>query len=201
MQKLTKLFESLESRGYGVMDDALPRSLTERLLTECQKSWQDGAFQEANIGRGSTKSRANDIRGDSILWFEPGFVGSAAAEFMIWAAELRAFLNERYFLGLKSEEFHFARYPVGKCYQKHLDQHRGHSERQISLVLYLNPLWSESDGGQLRLFSSENANLELDVVLPKMGRLVLFQSDLVPHEVSLCFQIRWSLTGWFRNDF
>ncbi|RYZ69438.1 MAG: 2OG-Fe(II) oxygenase, partial [Proteobacteria bacterium] len=114
---------------------------------------------------------------------------------------VRAALNERYFLGLRREEFHFARYPVGKGYAKHLDQHRGQTERRISLVLYLNPEWSATDGGQLRLFSSEDEMQEVTMITPQWGRLVLFRSDLVPHEVLPCFQIRWSLTGWFRTDF
>src|SRR3546814_5029992 len=32
------------------------------------------------------------------------------------------------------------------------------------------------------------------------GRLVVFRSDLIPHEVMPCSQPRWSLTGWFRSD-
>jgi len=32
------------------------------------------------------------------------------------------------------------------------------------------------------------------------ARLVIFRSDLIPHEVLPCRQARWSLTGWLRSD-
>ena len=194
MQILSGLFEQLETHGWGTCEEALPADLLEELSRDCQKSWQSGAFHDAHIGRGSEKSRVTEIRGDSICWLEDH-------RFMTWAAELRKALNERYFLGLRREEFHFARYPAGKGYQKHMDQHRDQTDRRVSLVLYLNPDWSEKDGGQLRLFSADDANLEVATITPQWGRLVLFRSDMIPHEVLPCFPIRWSLTGWFRTDF
>jgi SM-20-related protein len=199
MHTLEKLFLSLEEHGWATADEAVPAKLVADLLLECQKSWQEGLFHEAHIGRGEEKSRHEDIRGDSILWLNNG-QNAAAAEFLLWAAELRRALNERYFLGLRQEEFHFARYPVGKGYRKHLDQHRGRGERKISLVLYLNPQWGPADGGELCLDPGPLSAGAPEKIRPQGGRLVLFRSDLIPHEVLPCFQVRWSLTGWFRTD-
>jgi SM-20-related protein len=192
------LFKSLETQGWACADDLLPANLVSALTEKCQKSWQEGLFREAHIGRGTEKSRHSEIRGDSILWLDSS---PAALGFLEWAAQFRRELNQRYFLGLQSEEFHFARYPVGKGYQKHMDQHRGQSQRKISLVLYLNPQWSENDGGELVLYSPEDEKQMTKKILPRWGRLVVFRSDLIPHEVLPCIQIRWSLTGWFRTDF
>lgn len=201
MQNFSSLFGDLENQGWGVADAALPAGLADGLLQECQRSWQAGAFHEAHVGRGAGKNLSTVIRGDSILWLETENAQQYVNEFFAWAADLRSALNQRYFLGLKSEEFHFARYPAGNGYQKHLDQHRGQNERKISLVLYLNPDWKDADGGQLRLFSPDDPDKEVALISPRMGRLVLFKSDVVPHEVLPCFQIRSSLTGWYRTDF
>jgi SM-20-related protein len=205
MDSREKLFQSLEKQGWAWADDVVPADLVRDLFTECQKSWQAGLFREAHIGRGPEKGAHSDIRGDSILWLNSEQSTSASQRFLQWAQKLRQELNQRYYLGLKSEEFHFAQYPEGKGYQKHLDQHRGQNQRKISLVLYLNPQWGPADGGELCLYSAADDifadSLETQRIRPRGGRLVLFRSDLVPHEVLPCFQIRWSLTGWFRTDF
>jgi len=200
MQCQYSLFQSLEQNGWAFSDDCIPREWVHELLVECQKSWDEGLFQEAHIGRGQEKNRHEEIRGDSILWLNNEQSLSAQSKFAHWAMEFRQELNQRYFLGLHSEEFHFARYPVGKGYQKHVDQHRGTQSRKISLVLYLNPSWSTADSGELCIYSSEKPSLETQRILPQPGRLVIFRSDLIPHEVLPCFQTRWSLTGWFRTD-
>jgi len=193
------LFESLEKNGWAFADDVVPADLVQKLFSECQKSWQSGLFHEAHIGRGQSKNLDSEIRGDSILWLNSE-QSHAAQQFLQWAAEFRHELNQRYFLGLNSEEFHFARYPAGKGYQKHVDQHRGTQARKISLVLYLNSSWGPQDGGELCIYDAENDSREVQRILPKGGRLVIFRSDLIPHAVLPCFQTRWSLTGWFRTD-
>ncbi|HAJ18613.1 MAG TPA: hypothetical protein DCL95_00870 [Rhodospirillaceae bacterium] len=38
-------------------------------------------------------------------------------------------------------------------------------------------------------------------LIPAPGRLVVFRSDLVWHEVLPGRKPRWSLTGWLRDDF
>lgn len=200
MNSRESLFHSLEQNDWAVSDDIMPKDLVQALFSECQKSWQSGLFKEAHIGRGEGKNLNAEIRGDSILWLNSEQNESASQRFLQWAAELRQEMNQRYFLGLRSEEFHFARYPVGKGYQKHIDQHRGTSARKISLVLYLNPSWGAEDGGELCIFNPQNENTEIQRVRPQGGRLVLFRSDLIPHVVLPCFQTRWSLTGWFRTD-
>lgn len=200
MQSRESLFQSLEQNGWAFSDEVLPENLEQELFLECQKSWQEGLFKEAHIGRGNEKTLNSEIRGDAILWLKTEQPPPASQRFLQWAAELRQEMNERYFLGLRSEEFHFARYPEGKGYQKHIDQHRGSQFRKITLVLYLNPSWGAQDGGELCIYSPENESLEIQRILPQGGRVILFRSDLIPHAVLPCFQTRWSLTGWFRTD-
>jgi SM-20-related protein len=198
MNSLDLLFTSLEDRGWAWGDDLLPQELPAELMAECQKQWQDHRFHPAHIGRDSAKALRPDIRGDSICWLEP--TSQTVQSFLQWTLALRQSLNQRYYLGLNSDEFHFARYPAGTGYQKHLDQPRGPSPRKISLVLYLNPEWSSQNGGELVIYSPQDPETRMATVLPAPGRLVLFRSDVIPHEVLPCFQTRWSLTGWFRAE-
>jgi SM-20-related protein len=192
--------QSLEVNGWAVADGLLPKPLTERLATEAETLWSAGRFHPARIGRGAGTTLQSEIRGDSICWLDPAQQNpdefAAVHDFLHWARGFRDALNERYFLGLNSQEFHFARYPAGRGYARHLDQHAGTRARKISLVLYLNSIWHEADGGEL-VMDTDSGEVR---VLPTFGRIVVFRSDLIAHEVLPCFQTRWSLTGWFRTE-
>jgi hypothetical protein len=56
MQSRETLFETLEEKGWAFSDDIVPKELVAELLLECQKSWQDGLFRDAHIGRGQSKN-------------------------------------------------------------------------------------------------------------------------------------------------
>ncbi|MGB6104162.1 MAG: 2OG-Fe(II) oxygenase [Pusillimonas sp.] len=200
MAPTEQLIETLADQGWVVSDGFLDSSLRHTLYTQCTEAWASGAFRQAGIGHRATQVLNPAIRGDAICWLEAGAKDQAGSHFLEWAAVLRHELNRQLYAGLNSAEFHFARYPVGHGYKKHLDQHKGQPHRKISLVLYLNPQWSDADQGELCLYAPGEENQELTRILPQPGRLVLFRSDLFPHEVLPCAQIRWSLTGWFRSD-
>lgn len=99
-------------------------------------------------------------------------------------------------LGLEDFESHFALYPPGAFYLKHVDRFRDDDRRMVSAVLYLNDDWLPEHGGQLRMYLDES--LEQDVV-PNGGCLVVFLSGDIPHEVLPATRDRLSLTGWFRR--
>jgi SM-20-related protein len=194
------VFQSLEQFGWAVSDDLAPAGLAPRLYAECRAQWEAGRFRPAEVGRGPHQARRNAIRGDSIHWLEPGSTGPAGGEFLAWIAGLRAALNQAFFLGLNSEEFHFARYPAGAGYTRHVDQHRGGTARKVSITLYLSPDWPADGGGELRLYTQESDEAPAATVLPVQGRMAMFLSDRVPHDVRPGTQPRWSLTGWLRTD-
>lgn len=109
---------------------------------------------------------------------------------------LRQAINQGLFLGLEDFECHFALYPPGAFYKRHLDRFRDDDRRMVSAVLYLNEGWQPEDGGQLRMFL--DGDREHDVQ-PRAGTLVVFLSGDVPHEVLPAGRERLSLTGWFRR--
>jgi SM-20-related protein len=115
-------------------------------------------------------------------------------------AQFREVLNERFDMGLRSQEFHFARYDAGAGYRKHIDQHRGSDHRKVSIVLYLNADWDDADGGELCLYDPYHPDAEIGRFPPMGGRLAVFVSGVMPHEVLPARAVRWSLTGWLRTD-
>ncbi|MFW7340830.1 2OG-Fe(II) oxygenase [Pollutimonas sp. H1-120] len=200
MHQREQLLESLADQGWAVSDGLIDAHLCHRLREQCRQTWEQGGFRPAGVGHGRKLALHTDIRGDSICWIEPQLAESATLEFLQWADVFRRDLNRTFYTGLTNTEFHFARYPEGHRYRKHMDQHQGQSQRKISLVLYLNSEWSETDHGELCLYSPRDENTIIERVLPMPGRLAVFRSDLIPHEVMPCAQPRWSLAGWFRSD-
>jgi SM-20-related protein len=110
---------------------------------------------------------------------------------------LRAALNAATLLGLHDFEGHYALYPAGASYARHVDNFRGGSDRLVSLVLYLNQDWTDTDGGELCLYPGE-APAPVRVA-PQAGTLMCFLSEGMPHEVRPAKRDRLSLTGWFRR--
>lgn len=228
MGSLDVLFQSLEDHGWASSDSIVPPSLTQSLYSHAHQLWQQGFFRPASVGRLGGLVHDPDIRGDAICWLEETSPDTPIAKFRTWAEQLRTDLNRGFFLGLRSAEFHFARYEPGRGYARHVDQHVGSEARKISLVLYLNEEWEPDDGGELCLYKEEAivkpqpetspapdgdtapataqvatpASTEEPVLklLPQAGRLVLFRSDKIPHEVLPAGRVRWSLTGWYRDD-
>ena len=135
------------------------------------------------------------IRGDRIQWLEPG-QAEPCDRYLGLMDELRVALNRALFLGLEDFECHFALYPPGAFYQKHLDRFRDDDRRCVSAVLYLNDDWLPEHAGELRLYFADGSH---DDVPPLGGSLVLFLSGEFPHEVLPAHRERLSLTGWFRR--
>jgi SM-20-related protein len=147
------------------------------------------------VGRGAFSEIREGIRGDHIQWLEPGQAESCDS-YLGLMDSLREAMNRGLFLGLEDFESHFALYPPGAFYLKHVDRFRDDDRRMVSAVIYLNDAWLPEHGGQLRMYLDEG--VEHDVV-PTGGCLVVFLSGDVPHEVLPATRERLSLTGWFRR--
>ena len=192
---LPQIIDDLAARGWSRLDNVLPASLTHELAEECRKRARAGALNPAGVGRGQGLAVREGIRGDSIQWLEHG--QSAPSDGYLQAMdELRSALNQAFYLGLEDFECHFACYPPGAFYQKHLDRFRDDDRRTVTAVYYLNEAWQTEHGGALRLYLADETELD---VLPSAGTLVLFISAELPHEVLPATRERLSLTGWFRR--
>jgi len=179
--------------GICVRNDFLGAARVRELIECARVRKARGEFAGGRIG-GALRVRRDEIRGDDTCWLGEPLL---AAERLLLAdmERLRLELNGEAYLGLFDLEMHYAWYPPGAGYARHVDQPRGHEDRVVSVVLYLNESWIPADGGQLRLFDAESTR----DVEPLAGRLVSFVTAGREHAVLPTQKGRLSLAGWFRR--
>jgi len=195
---LDELAEGLGEHGWLATDVSgrLGEKLLGDLVAEAEFLDRSDAMKRAGIGRGRDLTRDSSIRRDRIAWLQGDSVPQAAL--FDFFESLRSGLNQRLFLGLRRFEAHYATYHHGDFYKKHLDSFRGRALRVVSLVLYLNDDWKPEDGGELQVFNRDDEVCGL--VMPQKGRMVLFLSEEIPHEVLAARRTRYSIACWFRQD-
>ena len=184
----------LGAAGIFIRDQFIaPRQV--RSLVECAHARQaQGEFAAARIGNEQNRQRRADIRGDFTCWLrEP--LHPAERVLLGELEQLRLELNREAYLGLFELELHYAWYPPGAEYARHVDQPRGATQRKVSLALYLNSGWEPVAGGALRIFDAHDEFRDIE---PVAGRLVCFLSAGREHAVLPAHRDRWSISGWFR---
>jgi SM-20-related protein len=192
---LDTLADALTEQGWWVGDHAIPRTLTDRLRAEIARLDDEDRLRRAGIGRETDYQVDRDIRRDRIRWLNRE--SAVQAELLDIIAALKDRLNRSLFLGLFEFEGHFALYPEGAFYRTHYDSFRGAANRVVSLVLFLNPEWRPEHGGELVLYTDDETT-ERARIAPLDGRLVLFLSEEIPHEVRPTRAPRRSVAGWYR---
>jgi SM-20-related protein len=198
LENLDRIADSLAARGWMVVDDFFGLELTEALRSDCQTSSGQGNFREAAVGSGERRRIRTEVRGDEILWLQHPASSEPQRTCLNRFEQLRLTLNRTLQLGLFEFESHFARYPAGAFYARHIDQLHGDSRRKLSCVLYLNENWKPEDGGELRFYLGDDS-AEFEDMLPQGGRLVVFLSGRFAHEVLPAKRERLSLAGWFKT--
>jgi len=189
-----QLITAIASDGYAVIEDFLPAAIIGDLVNEALALQSAGSLRKALTGRDQF-SNAVQLRDDLIHWLDTP-TSTAQQAYLQAMQSLRESLNQALYLGLFEFETHFAIYPAGGGYSKHLDQIRGSEARQVSSILYLNQHWPTDDGGELRLYLDESSHRD---IVPTGGKLVIFLSKRFWHEVLPAKRQRISLTGWFRT--
>lgn len=193
---LQRIVDDLAEQGWSQQNVFLSQALTAALAQECRRRAQAGELAPAAVGRGLRQEVREGIRGDLTQWIDPGQAG-CCDEYLALMDSLRGALNRGLYAGLEGFECHFALYPPGAFYKRHLDRFHDDDRRVVSTVLYLNEAWQPGDGGELRMFLGDPA--QVHDVHPVGGCLVVFMAGEVPHEVLPARRERLSLTGWFRR--
>jgi SM-20-related protein len=186
--------EDLGSTGISVQDGYLD-VVSVRALYQCLRERHiRGEFAAARIGRDATLQNDPGVRGDQTCWLcDPLF--APEAELLLKFEELRLQLNRDLYLGLFDLELHYAWYPQGAGYVRHVDQSLDSAARRMSLILYLNENWEPADGGELELYDEHGGCRRVE---PCAGRLVCFLSAGREHAVLAAGRDRFSVSGWFR---
>lgn len=193
--QLNQAIDALVEQGWYCWPNAIDEQLCLALLHEVEQLNQQGELQQAGIGRGMEHHVNEGIRRDAIHWLERS--SPAQGQYVDLMQQLQLELNRQLFLGLFEYESHFALYSAGDFYKKHCDSFRGATNRMVTTVTYLNPDWQADWGGELVLYNEQDTEIIANI-LPKIGSLVLFMSEQLPHEVKPTRQARASIAGWFR---
>ena len=193
------IIDGILTDGYGVMDSFLSASEVAALSTCLRNRREAGQFRSAGIGNQQITIEIA-VRGDEIMWLDEATATPEEAAFLQRIGQFVQYVNQTCYLGLRDYEFHYALYPIGRYYKRHLDRFRSDSRRKLSVVCYLNTDWQDDDGGQLTLYLPETDESERFVtVAPVGGRLVCFDSGQLEHEVMPATRERLSVTGWLKT--
>ncbi|MCG9746430.1 2OG-Fe(II) oxygenase [Shewanella sp. Isolate8] len=189
--------DQLATLGYAVLHNVFPPSMLQQLLDGITELAEED-FKAAAIGRAQDQQVVETIRRDKICWLNESM--DFTRDYFTWSEQLRLAVNRYLYLGLFDQEAMLAYYAPGAFYKRHLDAFRGQTNRKLTSILYLNPDWQPSHGGELLMYQGDETT-PFQLVEPRSGTMVIFLSELFPHEVSLSHHDRYSLTSWYRiND-
>ena len=194
--KYEKIIEDLLNQQFSIIDDFFSEIETTSLRDSLLLKYQEDEFKKAAIGNQFNEQIIKSIRGDFISWIDENTANEAESLFFRKVDDFIQYMNRTCFLGIQDKEFHYALYPEGTFYKKHLDTFQNDSRRKLSIVCYLNHEdWKEEFGGELVIYK-ENEEI---VILPMKGRVVIFESQVLEHEVKPVKKERLSITGWLKT--
>jgi SM-20-related protein len=182
----------LANHGYAVVDQFLSQQEVDAIVLLPEFQSAQHSFKKAAIGKNQSLQIQEAIRGDYIFWLDKETAPAATQIYLNRLNELMTYLNQALFLSLKDYEVHITLYPAGSFYKRHLDQFKQDDHRKLSVICYLNDNWQDDQGGQLRMHLPEG----MVDIFPTAGRLVIFRSDQIEHEVLPSTRPRLSITGW-----
>jgi SM-20-related protein len=193
-QHFDHIIDALAEQGYIILDNLIPDPVLQQ-LSQHFDSIDQADFKHAGVGRSDSFQTNQQIRSDRIHWLNHN--DASTQPYFQQMELLRQQVNRHLFLGLFDYECHYAHYPAGSFYQRHVDAFKGQGNRRLTTILYLNKDWQNEDGGQLKMYHDDE-NVAFAEVKPEYGRMVIFLSEQFPHEVCVSNRSRRSITGWFR---
>lgn len=194
--KIENILSDLEQQGWSVQEHFFSTELIKQLRDTTTLLRQQGSFKRAGIGRENNLHIEQSIRSDEISWFEEKKLTQSQVEYLKITKQLQDAVNQKFYFGLFELEVHFSLYSPNTFYKRHIDQHKNHDSRVLTLITYLNEDWNDEDGGNLQLYLKNGQTIS---VLPNAGTIVCFMSAEFEHEVLPAKRERASLTGWFRK--
>lgn len=189
--------DAIAENDYCCINAYLNSQEVEALIADITTLRQADTFKKAGIGADQNFTVQKEVRGDFINWLSLESAAGPALKFLQGLENIQQQLSRLLFIPLKDFECHYAIYPPGSFYEKHVDQFKNKGQRIISMACYLNPQWQPGHGGELRIYQKDNTFKDY---APLAGRLILFRSDTVAHAVLNTTLERFSITGWLRNQ-
>lgn len=196
---IEQIAQQLSQDRWALIRDWLDPASQQALHAEALSCAAAGSMRRANTGRGRDSNPGGSSRGDHLQWLEQDQPSGPVRSMLDAVDQLRQQLNARIYLNLVEFEAHFAHYPVGSGYQRHLDRFRSDDARILSAVVHLGNPWRAEHGGELRLFLDGSDGETCVDLPPHPGQLILFLSAEIEHEVLATQRDRYSIAGWLRR--
>ncbi|ESU29041.1 2OG-Fe(II) oxygenase [Flavobacterium limnosediminis JC2902] len=198
--KYEQIIDDLMRQKYSIADNFFTTEEVVLLRKNLLKKFEENNFKKSAIGNQANEQIVDAVRGDFILWLDEVNADEAETVYFDRINDFVNYLNRTCFLGIQDKEFHYALYPEGTFYKRHLDTFQNDSRRKLSMVCYLNEEhWQMDFGGELTIYQNEgDQETELNIV-PVQGRMVIFESQVLEHEVKPVRQPRLSITGWLKT--
>lgn len=195
-----QVIDGLMEQNYYVADEFFSKEEVLALRKTLLAKYEEDRFRKSAIGNLANEQVIGAIRGDFILWLDEGSADPAEQQFFAKINDFVNYLNRTCYMGINEKEFHYAVYPEGTFYKRHLDTFQNDSRRKLSMVCYLNDEdWLPEYGGELTIYLDDNGIEKAIDVYPMQGRMVVFESQLLEHEVKPVKRERLSITGWLKT--
>lgn len=195
-----EIITELVEKQYCIADNFFDPVEVAALRNSLKEKYEEDNFKKAAVGNKTNEVIAKSIRGDFILWLNEAESGPAEKLFFNKINAFVDYLNKTCFLGILTKEFHYALYPKGTFYKRHLDTFQNDGRRKLSLVCYLNDEdWKPENGGELVIYKDVSGKETAKAIYPLPGRVVIFESQELEHEVKPVNTTRLSITGWLKT--
>jgi len=196
-----EIIDGLLENKYSVADIFFTADEVQGLRESVLEKYNENIFKKSAIGNQGDTKIVDAVRGDFILWLDENECNAAEKAFFEKINDFTNYLNRTCFMGLNESEFHYAVYPEGTYYKRHLDTFQNDSRRKLSIVCYLNDEdWLPEYGGELTIYTNNDSEKETFVnIYPVKGRMVVFESQVLEHEVKPVKRQRLSITGWLKS--
>lgn len=195
-----QIIDALMADKFAVADNFFSSDEIDALQGSLRKKYEEERFKKSAIGNHAGEKIVEAVRGDYILWLDEETADEAEQRYFKKINDFVQYLNRTCYLGIADKEFHYAVYPEGTFYKRHLDTFQNDSRRKLSMVCYLNDeAWQPDFGGELTIYLKENVSETEKNIYPLKGRMVIFESQLLEHEVKPVKKQRLSITGWLKS--
>jgi SM-20-related protein len=195
-----QIITDISIQKYSVIDDFFTSETVLKLRQSLLDKYEADRFKKAAIGNRLNETIEKSIRGDQILWIDETLANASELLFFDRINDLVTYLNKTCFMGILQKEFHYALYPKGTFYKRHIDTFQNDDRRKLSVVCYLNDEdWKPENGGELVLYLDDKESDLKKTIYPFPGRIVIFESQIIEHEVKPVETERLSITGWLKT--
>lgn len=195
-----QIIDDLLNQQFSIADHFFSDDEVMALRESLLHKYEEDQFKKSAIGNQTNEQIVTAVRGDFIFWLNEAESNPAEKAYFDKINDFIEYLNRTCFMGIRDKEFHYAYYPEGTFYKRHLDTFQNDDRRKLSIVCYLNDQdWQPEYGGELAIYINKEDGEVTETIYPVKGRVVIFESQVLEHEVKPVKQPRLSITGWLRT--